>query len=91
MAEVIDKYPFLVEKAKQAISDAGLVPIENPIRGGTDGARLSFMGLPCPNLGYGAYNAHSVMEYADVEGMNKVCDIIINLISSFAEDDSLRK
>ena len=91
MAEVIDKYPFLVEKAKQAISDAGLVPIENPIRGGTDGARLSFMGLPCPNLGYGAYNEHSVMEYADVEGMNKVCDIIINLISSFADDDSLRK
>ncbi|MBE6386490.1 MAG: peptidase T [Lentisphaerae bacterium] len=91
MAEVIDKYPFLVEKAKQAISDAGLVPIENPIRGGTDGARLSFMGLPCPNLGYGAYNAHSVMEYADVEGMNKVCDIIINLISSFATDQHPKK
>ena len=84
MAEVIEKYPFLVEQAKKAITDAGLIPKQNPIRGGTDGARLSFMGLPCPNLGYGAYNAHSEREYASVQEMEKVVNIITNLIYAFA-------
>ena len=86
MAEIIDEYPFLIEFAKKAIEGAGMIPVHNPIRGGTDGARLSFMGLPCPNLGYGAYNAHSEREYATVQGMEKVVDIITNLIYAFAEN-----
>ena len=83
MAEIIEKYPFLIEKAKDAITAAGLSPVVSPIRGGTDGARLSFMGLPCPNLGYGGYAAHGETEYADVEGMNSVVRIITHIINSF--------
>ena len=66
MEEVVRKHPFLIELAKRAISDAGLTPAIVPIRGGTDGARLSFMGLPCPNLGTGGYNFHGESEFADV-------------------------
>ncbi|MBE6380342.1 MAG: peptidase T [Lentisphaerae bacterium] len=84
MREVLEHYLFLVEEAKNAIRSAGLTPAVRPIRGGTDGARLSFMQLPCPNLGYGAYNAHSLLEYADLEGMQAVKQIILYLINSFA-------
>ena len=83
MAEVIEKYPFLIETAKEAISKAGLTPVMSPIRGGTDGARLCFMGLPCPNLGYGGYGAHGETEYANAEGMEAVVKIILNIIDSF--------
>ena len=83
MAEVIEKYPFLITRAEEAIRRAGLEPVRNPIRGGTDGARLSFMGLPCPNLGYGGYSAHGEREYADVQGMEQVVKILLNLAESF--------
>ena len=83
MAEVIEKYPFLITRAEEAIRKAGLEPLRNPIRGGTDGARLSFMGLPCPNLGYGGYNAHGEREYADVQGMEQVVKVLLNLAESF--------
>ncbi|MBQ7694025.1 MAG: peptidase T [Lentisphaeria bacterium] len=83
MAEVIEKYPFLISRAEEAIRKAGLEPLRKPIRGGTDGARLSFMGLPCPNLGYGGYNAHGEREYADVQGMEQVVKILLNLAESF--------
>ena len=85
MAEVIEKYPFLIIRAEEAIRKAGLEPVRNPIRGGTDGAKLSFMGLPCPNLGYGGYNAHGEREYADVQGMEQVVRILENLSESFGE------
>ena len=88
MAEVIAKYPFLIERAKKAITAAGLTPVMSPIRGGTDGARLSFMGLPCPNLGYGGYGAHGETEYADVEGMKTVVEILLNLIAAFISQES---
>ena len=83
MAEVIEKYPFLISRAEEAIRKAGLEPLRKPIRGGTDGARLSFMGLPCPNLGYGGYNAHGEREYADVQGMEQVVKILLNLAGAF--------
>ncbi|MBE6384603.1 MAG: peptidase T [Lentisphaerae bacterium] len=83
MAEIIARYPFLVEDAQKAIEKAGLVPRMSPIRGGTDGARLSFMGLPCPNLGYGGYRAHGETEYADVQGMESVVKILLNIIAAF--------
>ena len=86
MAEVIEKYPFLIEKAKKAITAAGLTPSISPIRGGTDGARLCFMGLPCPNLGYGGYGAHGETEYADAEGMESVVRIMLHIINSFVTE-----
>ena len=85
MAEVIRKHPFLIDLAKNAISDAGLTPAIVPIRGGTDGARLSFMGLPCPNLGTGGYNFHGESEFADVDGMECAVKTILNLVKAFAE------
>ena len=86
MAEVIEKYPFLLEIAKHAITAAGMDYLLNPIRGGTDGARLSFMGVPCPNLGYGGYRAHGETEYADVDGMKAVVQVLLNIIHSFISD-----
>lgn len=85
MEEIIRKHPFLIELAKNAISDAGLTPAIVPIRGGTDGARLSFMGLPCPNLGTGGYNFHGESEFADVDGMECTVKTILNLMKTFAE------
>ncbi|MBR2373444.1 MAG: peptidase T [Lentisphaeria bacterium] len=92
MAEIIEKYPFLVDIASKAIRDAGLEPTILQVRGGTDGARLSFMGLPCPNLGYGGYEAHGEREYIHVESMIKVVDIIMNITSYFTSlPDRLHK
>ena len=85
MAEVIEKYPFLITRAEEAVRKAGLEPLRKPIRGGTDGARLSFMGLPCPNLGCGGYNAHGEREYADVQGMEQVVKILLSLAESFRD------
>ena len=84
MLEVMEKYPFLVEIAEEAIRSVGLVPERSPIRGGTDGARLCFMGLPCPNIGYGGYNAHGEREYADVEGMENAVRIVLHIVEAFA-------
>ena len=69
MLEVIKDCPHVVEIAKNAISAVGLEPLSRPVRGGTDGARLSFMGLPCPNLGTGGYGFHGPYEHVGVEGM----------------------
>ena len=85
MAEVLEKYPFLLETAETAIRESGSLPGNNPIRGGTDGARLSFMGLPCPNLGNGGHNFHSEREYAVAEEMQQAVQIMLNIIRLFAE------
>ena len=84
MLEIMEKYPFLVEIAEEAIRAVGLVPERSPIRGGTDGARLCFMGLPCPNIGYGGYNAHGEREYADVQGMENAVRIVLHVVEAFA-------
>ena len=76
MLEVIEKNFFIVEKAKEAIVAAGIEPLSLPIRGGTDGGRLSFMGLPCPNLGTGGYAFHGPKEHVTVEGMEAVVKVI---------------
>ncbi len=80
MAEVMEKYPFMKELAFDAIKEAGFSPASVPIRGGTDGARLSFMGVPCPNLGTGGGNYHGEYEYISVEKMEKSVEIIINIV-----------
>jgi len=74
MDSIIKENWHLVENAQKAIEQCGGKPSVEPIRGGTDGARLSFMGLPCPNLGTGHHNAHSRMEFASVQAMDKVTD-----------------
>lgn len=91
MAEVINCYPFLLEKARAAIRAQGLTPANPPIRGGTDGAQLARKGLPCPNLSYGAYNPHSELEYADLENMQKACRILLHIIDSFITEPPHRR
>lgn len=79
MREVIDRRPELIQWARQAMEAAGVTPIERPIRGGTDGARLSFMGLPCPNLFAGGMNFHGRYEYLPVPSLQKSMETIIHL------------
>ena len=85
MLEVIDEHPYTVELAKQAIKNVGLEPLSRPVRGGTDGARLSFMGLPCPNLGTGGYGFHGPFEHVTVEGMNTAIEVIKELVKLTTE------
>jgi tripeptide aminopeptidase len=72
---------YVVDIAKDAIRACGLEPISRPVRGGTDGARLSFMGLPCPNLGAGGYAFHGPYEHITVEGMETSVRIVKEIIS----------
>lgn len=80
MAQLMVKYPFMKDLAFDAIKEASLTPRTVPIRGGTDGSRLSFMGIPCPNLGTGGGNYHGEYEYISVEKMEKSVEIIINIV-----------
>lgn len=85
MLEVIEEHPYTVELAKQAIKNVGLEPLSRPVRGGTDGARLSFMGLPCPNLGTGGYGFHGPYEHVTVEGMNTAIEVMKELVKLTTE------
>ena len=80
MKEIIDQNPQTVERAKEAIRKAGLSPVMVPIRGGTDGARLCYMGLPCPNLGTGGGNYHGTHEYASVDEMRMTVEILKEIV-----------
>jgi tripeptide aminopeptidase len=79
MREVLERHPQVVEYARQAIRLSGMEPIEKPIRGGTDGSRLSFMGLPTPNLFAGEHNFHSRLEWVSAEDMDKAVEVIVKL------------
>ena len=79
MREKIEDNLFVVERAKEAMLSLGVQPIVTPIRGGTDGARLSFMGLPCPNLSTGGANFHSRFEYASVDSMDKITELLVKI------------
>jgi tripeptide aminopeptidase len=85
MREVIDRHPALVRHAREAIRRAGLEPRSKPIRGGTDGSRLSFMGLPTPNLFAGEQNFHSRLEWVSVQDMEKAVEVILRLCEIWAE------
>ena len=85
MREKIEECMFLIDYAKQAVQEAGLQPKEVAIRGGTDGARLSFMGLPCPNLGTGGYAFHGPFEHITTEGMDYTVNILKCIIKAFGE------
>ena len=81
MLEILNKHPDVIDRAKKALQACGLEPKAIPIRGGTDGARLSFRGLPCPNLGTGGENAHSVYEFIPVNALDKVVNILVELVT----------
>ena len=85
MREVLEEHPQVVDYARDAIRRSGLVPVERPIRGGTDGSRLSFMGLPTPNLFAGEHNFHSRLEWVSAQDMDKAVEVIVRLCERWAE------
>ncbi len=85
MREKVEPHYHIIKLAEKAMEDAGVKPIIKPIRGGTDGARLSFMGLPCPNIFTGGHNFHGKFEYIPVQSMKKSVDTIINIIKTIPE------
>ena len=82
MKQCIEPCMYIVERAKAAMREAGIVPVEVPIRGGTDGARLSYEGLPCPNLCTGGENYHGRFEYIPVEDMERCVDMLVGIFTS---------
>ncbi len=84
MREVLDHHPEVIERAREAIRRANLTPIEKPIRGGTDGSRLSFMGLPTPNLFAGEHTFHSRLEWTSRQDLEKAVEVIVNLAQVWA-------
>ena len=84
MLEKIIPHKHLIETAKKAVSAAGMTPVAVPIRGGTDGARLSYMGLPCPNLGTGGFNFHGPLEHITIERMDKATLVILGIIEEYS-------
>lgn len=85
MGELLKDKMYIVERALKAIRKQGLEAYTTPIRGGTDGAQLTFKGLPCPNLGTGGYNFHGKFECITVEDMNKMVDILIEIVKDLAD------
>lgn len=84
MKEIIDGHMEIVRRAEKAMREAGVEPKATPIRGGTDGARLSFMGLPCPNLPTGGCNFHGRYEFIPVQSMDKMVEVIVNIVRAGA-------
>ncbi|MDD3129716.1 MAG: peptidase T [Candidatus Izemoplasmatales bacterium] len=85
MKDILDDHQEVIDIAIASIKEKGITPIIEPIRGGTDGARLTFMGLPCPNLGTGGYNFHGPYEYASITEMNLAVEIIKTIVSKVTE------
>ena len=85
MREMVEPHAHLIDNARTAIRACGLEPITTPVRGGTDGARLSFMGLPCPNLGTGGHNFHGRYEYACVQSMETTVAILKKIVEIYTE------
>ena len=85
MKEKIEPVMHIVETAKAAMEEIGVTPIIKPIRGGTDGARLSFVGLPCPNIFTGGHNFHGKYEYICVESMNKAVEVILKIVDLYSK------
>jgi len=88
MREVLDRHPHVVEYAREAMRRAGIDIHEKPIRGGTDGSKLSFMGLPTPNIFAGEHNFHSRLEWVSVQDMEKAVEVIVQLAAVWAERSS---
>lgn len=80
MKEIVEKHPEVLERARKAFLEHGIEPLVQPIRGGTDGAQLSYRGLPCPNLSTGGYNFHGRKELIPVEAMEKMADVLVSIV-----------
>ena len=91
MKEMVEPVKFIVDLAENAMKELNIVPIIKPIRGGTDGCRLSYMGLPCPNIFAGGHNFHGKYEYVPVESMQKAVDVIVKIASLTATTDFSKK
>jgi tripeptide aminopeptidase len=85
LKQVIDRHPELIDHAMKAIRRAGLTPVKTSIRGGTDGSRLSFMGLPCPNIFAGEHAFHSRLEWVSRQDMEKAVQTIVHLAMIWEE------
>ncbi|KAF0198108.1 MAG: tripeptide aminopeptidase [Bacillota bacterium] len=85
MEEQIEPVMHIVETARQAMRELGIEPVTMPVRGGTDGARLSYMGLPCPNLFTGGHNAHGTFEYVPIQSMEKAVQVILKIIELYSQ------
>lgn len=88
MREKVEPVFHIVEIAKEAMEAIGVTPIIKPIRGGTDGSQLSFMGLPCPNIFAGGHNFHGKYEYIPVESMQKAIEVIVKICEIVGEKNS---
>ena len=88
MREIIEPNMHLIDRVKEAMEELGIEPIITPIRGGTDGARLSFMGLPCPNICTGGENFHGKYEYVCVQSMEKIVELLIRVAQKFAQGET---
>ena len=86
MIDKIRPHMHLVDNAKKVMEELGITPIDSPIRGGTDGAALSYKGLPCPNLCTGGYNYHGKYEYASIQEMRKVVEILLGIVSKYGNE-----
>jgi tripeptide aminopeptidase len=84
MREKVEPVIHIVETAKKAMEQVGVEPLVIPIRGGTDGSRLSYMGLPCPNLFAGGINFHGKFEYVSLETMGKAVEVILKIIELYS-------
>jgi tripeptide aminopeptidase len=87
MKEMVEPVKYIVDLAEKAMRDLGIKPLIKPIRGGTDGSRLSYMGLPCPNIFAGGHNFHGKYEYVPVESMQKAIDVIVRIAELTATTD----
>jgi len=83
MKEMVEPVKHIVDTAFQAMEESGVKPLVRPIRGGTDGARLSFMGLPCPNIFTGGENFHGKYEYIPTNSMEKAVEVILNIVKIY--------
>ncbi len=87
MREKVEPMKYIVDLAEMAMIDLGIKPLIKPIRGGTDGSRLSYMGLPCPNIFAGGHNFHGKYEYLPAESMQKAVDVIVRIAELTASTD----
>lgn len=85
MRQMVEPHYHIVEIARRAMEKAGVKPLIKPIRGGTDGARLSYMGLPCPNIFAGGHNFHGKLEFVPLESMEKACTVMLNIIQLYVK------
>jgi tripeptide aminopeptidase len=88
MRDIIEQHMLLIDVARNVMEHLGITPIIKPIRGGTDGARLSYMGLPCPNLFTGGHNYHGPLEYVVIQSMEKAVQVVVGIAEAFAASGS---